>query len=198
MAKAKDTSLPNESNVPAGITITFPANTSFSYDGGFTIRLADMVRPLETMLYLADRGNTENMTNVGAIDAKKRAKILADCPAGTDHDAFVAAWVLDRRTKKAAATLAGEFTIRHAGPSDPLSAEMRKIAVRMITEGCRNATPKIPVPVKDALDATVTKVLAKHDAKIRAEAEANLAKAKEMVGLVDLADIVAAVEPAAA
>ena len=180
------------------IVVAFPADLVFDWDGEYPITLAAMTDPAKIMAYLADRGYNENMTNVGALDKARKAKLLKDVPAA-EHDSFIASWLDTRRAEKAAATLAGDFTVRKAiSRMSPLEKEIDKLAKALITTQCK-ANDR-PVPKGDDMAATVEKVLAvpAHAEKLRAEAAANIAKAAELSAGVDIMAMLPDVAPAVA
>jgi len=169
------------------IAVTFPKDMVFDYDGKYVIAVADMGDNVAKILtYLAQRGYDENMTNVAALDKARKAKLLENV-APSEHDAWIASWIDTRRAEKAAATLAGDFTVRKAvSRMTPLEKEIDKLAKTLITSQCK--AHDRPVPKGDDMAATVEKVLAvpAHAAKLRAEAEANIAKAAELSAGVDI------------
>lgn len=181
MAKAKHTY-----NDETQIAISFPRDMVLDYDGRYVIALADMNDPAKVLAYLAQRGYDENMTNIAALDKDRKAKLLKDI-APADHDTFIETWIDERRVTKAAATLAGDFTVRKAvSRMSPLEKEIDRLTKALITKQAK--AHDRPVPTGDDMAATVEKVLAvpAHATKLRAEAEANLAATAELNAGVDI------------
>ena len=169
------------------IAVSFPRDMVLDYDGKYVIAIADMGDNLAKILtYLAQRGYDENMTNVAALDKDRKAKLLANV-AAAEQDAFIAAWIDTRRAEKAAATVAGDFTVRKAvSRMSPVEKEIDKLAKALITSQCK--AHNRPVPKGDDMAATVEKVLAvpAHAERLLAEATANVAKAAELSAGVDV------------
>jgi hypothetical protein len=166
--------------------VAFPNDLVFDYDGKYVIALAGMADAAKVLTYLAQRGYDENMTNIAALDKDRKAKMLKDVPA-TDHEAHIAAWIDTRRAEKAAATLAGDFTVRKAvSRMSPLEKEIDKLAKALITTQCK--AHNRPVPKGDDMAATVEKVLAvpAHRDRLQIEAQAALASAAELAAGVDI------------
>jgi hypothetical protein len=172
------------------VAVAFPADLVFDYDGKYVIALNAMTDAAKVLTYLAQRGYDENMTNIAALDKDRKAKMLKDVPA-EQHDATIASWIDTRRTEKAAATLAGDFTVRKAvSRMSPLEKEMDKLAKALITTQCK--AHNRPVPKGDDMAATVAKVLAvpAHAERLAKEAATNIAAQAELSGAVDITSLI--------
>lgn len=172
------------------IVVSFPRDMVLDYDGKYVIALADMTDPAKVLTYLAGRGYDENMTNVAALDKARKAKMLEGV-AESDHEATIASWIDTRRAEKAAATVAGDFTVRKAvSRMSPIEKEVDKLAKALITSQCK--AHNRPVPKGDDMAATVEKVLAvpAHAERLLAEATANVAKAAALSDAVDITSLI--------
>jgi hypothetical protein len=141
---------------------------------------------------LADLFANANIGALGKDGMKLWAKALADADVteqtalALGSDAFADMVIAFRQAKRLAAILAGRMEVGTTGARlSGIDKIMHDIAIEDIRKACVKA--RKTMPTGEALAGFVTKLLAKADARIRAEAMRRMALDADAVDLDDLA-----------